>query len=81
MSVQQHCTEQTIKVYLKNATSSYLTFPYSLLRQVQEVRSNPRASARERFEKNLSLGGQRQVSQKKSGIRTQESGAPNGRGA
>ena len=40
----------------------------------QEVRSNPRASARERFEKKLSLGGQRQVSQKKSGIRTQESG-------
>ena len=39
-----------------------------------EVRSNPRASARKRFEKKLSLGGQRQVSQKKSGIRTQESG-------
>src|SRR5271157_4624767 len=30
----------------------------------QGVRSNPRASARERFEKKLSLGGQRQVSQK-----------------
>src|SRR5208282_800389 len=31
MRVQQHCTEQTIKVYLKNATSSCSTCPYSLL--------------------------------------------------
>src|SRR5208282_230890 len=42
------------------------------MQAAQEVRSNPRASARERFEKKFSLGGQRQVSQKKSGIRTQE---------
>ena len=49
-------------------------FDSFILKESQEVRSNPRASARERFEKKLSLGGQRQVSQKKSGIRTQESG-------
>jgi len=49
-------------------------FDSFILKASQEVRRNPRASARERFEKKLSLGGQRQVSQKKSGIRTQESG-------